>query len=131
MTPPGEIKLYVDKADEALAQSQANLKLDYYDVAISRAYYAMFYAATALLRSQKVTPKKHSGVHQAFAQYFVKPGLIEPEYSRMLGNAFRLRQDSDYEVLTRPSRPLAQDVLDDAARFVERTKLYLQEQGLS
>jgi uncharacterized protein (UPF0332 family) len=130
MTSPAEIRLYLEKAFETLAQSQANLNLDYYDVAISRAYYAMFYAATALLRSQDVTPKKHSGVHRAFAQHFVQSGLIEPDYSRMLGNAFRLRQDSDYEVTTSLDQALAEDVLRDAKRFVERAQTYLQDGGL-
>ncbi len=48
----------------------------------------------------------------------------------MLGNAFRLRQDSDYEVTTSPDQALAEDVLRDAKRFVERAQTYLQDGGL-
>jgi uncharacterized protein (UPF0332 family) len=55
----------------------------------------MFYAAIALLVSAGISRGKHSGVHSAFGQYFVKRGLIEPEYGRMLVNAFSLRVDSD------------------------------------
>ena len=72
-----EATLYLKRAKLALAQSRDNLDLDYYDVAISRAYYAMFYSATALLLTKGISRSKHSGVYSAFGQHFVKPGLIE------------------------------------------------------
>ena len=129
MTSPPEIKLYMDRARAALQQSSDNLGLGHYDVATSRAYYAMFYATTALLLSQGISRSKHSGVHSAFGQYFVKPGLIEPQYSRMLINAFRLRLDSDYEVSPPLNKVLTEDNLHDAEQFVERAETYLQQEG--
>jgi len=97
MSPQTEIELYLERGREGLQQAGDNLQLDYYDVAISRAYYAMFYAASALLTSQGISRAKHSGVHSAFGQYFVKPGLIEPQYSRMLVNAFNWNSDIGVE----------------------------------
>jgi uncharacterized protein (UPF0332 family) len=129
MTSSSEIKLYLDRARVALQQSRDNLDLTHYDVATSRAYYAMFYAATALLLSQGISCSKHSSVHSAFAQYFVKPGLIEPQYSRMLGNAFNVRLDSDYNVETLPDLALAKNVIRDTEQFVDRAVVYLQEEG--
>ncbi len=129
MTSPTQIELYMDQAWAALQQSRDNLGLGHYNVTISRAYYAMFYAATALLASQGISRSKHSGVHSAFGQYFVKPGLIEPEYSRMLANTFRLRLDSDYEVSLTPNKTSAQDTLRYAEQFVERAVTYLQQEG--
>jgi uncharacterized protein (UPF0332 family) len=78
-----EAKLYLDRANLALQQASDNLDLGYYDVATSRAYYAMFYATSALLVSKGISRSKHTGVHSAFGEYFVKPGLIELQYSRM------------------------------------------------
>jgi len=89
----------------------------------------MFYAASALLASKGISRSKHSGVHSAFAQYFVKPGLIEPEYSRMLANAFNVRVDSNYEVKPSIDRTLAEDILRDARQFVKRATAYLQQEG--
>lgn len=129
MASQAEIKLYIERARMALQQSSDNLDLGYYDVATSRAYYAMFYAATALLASQGISRSKHSGVHSAFGQHFVKPGLIEPSYSRMLSNAFNVRLDSDYDVDSSPDLVLAKNVLGDAEQFVERAVAYLQEEG--
>ncbi len=72
---------------------------------------------------------KHAGVHSTFGLHFVRSGLIEPEYGRMLVNAFNLRVDSDYEVLLSVSKDLAEDVLRDAERFVERSATYLRQEG--
>jgi len=126
----GVIELYLARARTALQQARDNLKLDYYDIVISRAYYAMFYAATALLNSKDISRSKHSGVYSAFGQYFVKPGLIEPQYSRMLVNAFNMRLDSDYEIKPSLSRALAEDILHDAEQFVARATAYLQQEEI-
>lgn len=129
MTQQTEIQLYLDRAHQALQQAQDNLGLGHYGVAISRAYYAMFYAATALLVSKGISRSRHSGVHSAFGQYFVKPGLIEPRYSRMLVNAFNVRLDSDYEVKPSLDRAMAEDMLRDAKQFVQRAETHLQQEG--
>ena len=90
----------------------------------------MFYSATALLLTKGISRSKHSGVHSAFGQTFVKPGIVEPEYGRMLVNVFNVRLDSDYEVAPSLSRELAEDVLRDAERFVERAASYLRDKGI-
>jgi len=73
---------------------------------------------------------KHSGVLSAFGEHFVKTGLIEPEYAKMLGNAFDSRLDSDYDIMFLVECKLAEDVLRDAQRFVERAADYLAQVGL-
>lgn len=129
MAQETEIELYLKRADHALQQARDNLNLGHHDVATSRAYYAMLYAATALLASKGISQSKHSGVHSAFGQYFVKPGLVESQYSRMLVNAFNVRLDSDYEVEPSIERPLAEDILRDARQFVKMAAAYLQQEG--
>jgi len=129
MTQLQEVKLYVERAHNALKQAEDNLGLGHYDVATSRAYYAMFYAASALLASQGISRSKHSWVHSALGQFFVKPGLIEPEYGRMLINAFNVRLDSDYEVKPSLSKGLTEDILRDAGQFTDRATTYLKQEG--
>ena len=123
------VQLYLKKAHQALIEAQDNLELGHYEVTISRAYYAMFYAASGLLASRGISRSKHSGVHSAFGQYFVKPGLIEPDYNRMLITAFNARLDSDYEVQSLLGQVAAQDTLADAERFVERIETFLRQEG--
>lgn len=63
---------------------------------INRAYYAMFYAALALLLFSGRGATKHSGVIALFDEHFVKAGVFPAEMSRWLHRAFDLRQLADY-----------------------------------
>lgn len=124
-----QIQPYLERAHQDLEAAANNLKQGFYNVAVSRAYYAMFYAASALLASKGIARSKHSGVHAAFGEYFIKTGLIEAEYAKVLGHAFDSRLDTDYDIMFTTSRTLAKEVLHDAQRFVERAKTYLREAG--
>ena len=89
----------------------------------------MFYATSAPLASKGIARSKHSGVHAAFGKHFVKAGLIETEYAKMLGHAFDSRLDSDYDILSTAERTQAEELLHDARRFVHRTEQYLRQAG--
>jgi len=62
-----------------------------------------------------------------FRQHFIKPGLIEAEYSDIYGNAFDTRLDSDYDMTATMDKDIAKDTLTDARRFVARAEGYLRE----
>lgn len=79
----GEVELYMGQAAEMLKVAEHNLAQEFYSTAINRAYYAVFYAANALLSTRQLSKSKHSGVIAAFRQHFVKSGQIEPKYSRI------------------------------------------------
>lgn len=61
-----EIKLYLEAAHESLAAAKLNLENDFYSVAANQIYYAVFYAATALLKTKSLSFSKHSAVLSAF-----------------------------------------------------------------
>lgn len=133
MPQPNEqlIKSYMQAAQDALEGAQYNLDGGYFGIAASRAYYAFFYAASALLLSRDLTRSKHSGVLSAFRQYFVKPGLIEAELSDAYGEAFDVRLITDYEMVGTADEAQAREVLNNARRFVARIAHYLAEAGYS
>lgn len=47
----------------------------------------------------------------------------------MLANALDSRIDSDYDVLYQTEQALAEEVLEDARRFVDRAEQYLHQAG--
>ena len=63
---------FFEKARRALATAQINLNHGDVEAAISRAYYAAFYAAMAALLSVGEAPKTHSGTLQRFRLHFIK-----------------------------------------------------------
>jgi len=98
--------------------------------AVNRAYYAIFYAANALLATKGLERSKHSGVIAAFRQHFVKTGLIETEYSRFYGAAMDDRHEGDYEVESVLDYDKAERDLGWAERFIVRIEAALYEMGM-
>lgn len=66
---------------------------------VNRAYYAMFYAALALLQQIGKVPSKHTGVISLFDTEFVVKGIFPKELSKDFHKAFELRQMFDYRGL--------------------------------
>lgn len=122
--PSEEIRLYLENAKRDLKAAQSNLELGYFHITVSRAYYAMFYAASALLASKDIYRSKHAGVVSAFGENLVKPGLIEKEYGKAFSNAFNSRLISDYDMITSTEKASAEFILDNANRFVKRAEKY-------
>ena len=92
---------------------------------INRAYYAMFYAALALLQKAGKIPSKHAGAIGLFDTEFVAKGAFPRELSRDFHKVFELRQASDYRVLRSPTREQAEEAWQRATRFVRAVKEHL------
>jgi uncharacterized protein (UPF0332 family) len=123
------VVVYPHGAREALGGATYNLEGGFYGIAVNRAYYAFFYAATALLLTLDITRSKHSGVLAAFRQHFVKPGEFAAQASRDYGEAFELRNMADYEMLGEAGEAQARATVERAQRFLERCEAYLAERG--
>ncbi len=123
------IRQLMELAEQALNTAQITVNANDYRAAVNRAYYAVFYAASAMLFTQGVERRKHSGVLSAFREHFVKPGLIEAEYSSVYGESLVIREDADYAVEIPIDFDMANAALRQARRFVERMTAYLVEKG--
>jgi uncharacterized protein (UPF0332 family) len=84
------------KANRSLSAARLLLDHEYFPEAVSRAYYAMFYAATALLHSEGIAVTKHSAVIAQMGRHFAKTGKIDPKLHRALIDVFDERQTADY-----------------------------------
>ena len=123
------VKTYLDAANEALAGGQFNFDGGYYAIAVNRAYYAVFYAANALLATKGLARGKHSGTISAFRQSFVTPDLIEPEYSAIYGSLMDDRHISDYDMDTSIEPERAASDVEGARKFAARIETYLRQEG--
>lgn len=123
-----EVALYIENAEESLSVAQLNLDNDFYAAAINRAYYAIFYAANALLATRKLARSKHSGVIAAFRQSFIKSGLLSSELSEIYGQVMDDRHEGDYEIITATSKEDAEVDLQQASYFVTEVKAWLRRE---
>ncbi len=85
--------------------------------AISRAYYAAFYAAEQALGSLGESRSKHSGVVAGFGRQVVREGGGEERVGRILRSLFEQRNDADYGE-AEVSRRDAELAIGDAEHFV-------------
>ena len=88
--------------------------------AISRAYYAMFDAARAMLETidpDLLIAKTHASIFRRFAENYVHKLNGEREQVRALRRAFKSRNETEYET-ARPSIELAREALRDMDQFL-------------
>ncbi len=121
--------IYFEGAHEALRNAHYNLDGGFFGPAVSRAYYAFFYAATALLLTLDLARSKHSGVMSAFREQFVKPGIFPTQDSDAYGKAFELRNVTDYEMVGKADEAQARIAVENAHQFVGRCETYLIGKG--
>lgn len=94
---------------------------------VSRSYYAIFQAASALLATEQLESRKHSGVIALFNRHFVKTDRVDKQLGVVLKDARRNREMADYSDLAEFSREDAEGQLRDAEMFVEKVAALLGE----
>ena len=117
-------------AAETLEATEYLLKGGYYNDAVSRAYYSMFYAARALLASRDLHPKGHKGLILQFGLEFVKKGFIEDTYGRALSHAKERRETVDYNIEAAMTPEEAAIIVSDARDFLDRIGRAFDEMAL-
>ena len=115
----------LDKSQRSIRAAEQLLASHDAEFAASRAYYAMFYIAEALLNEKDLRFKKHGGVHGAFGESFVKTGIFEDKFHRWLLEAFDLRITSDYGVDALITDEDVAKLLDHARQFLDAARRYL------
>jgi len=118
------------RAYEDIADARRALDGGSYRLALNRAYYAVFHLATATLALLGQERHRHSGVESAFHEYLVKPGLIEPEYGRIYGEAREWRERADYRFGVVFDKKIAQRIVNEAEQLLARLEQFLRERGL-
>lgn len=93
---PDEIEPIMAKAQQSIGAAETLLKDQRPEFAVSRAYYAMFYIAEALLLKKGLAFSKHSAVIAAYGEHFAKSGVLDPSFHQHLIEAFDKRQIGDY-----------------------------------
>ena len=120
---------YLAWAHQALRTARLTLEHEDYITTVNRAYYAIFYAANALLTIRGLERSRHSGVIAAFRQHFVKTGIIGAEYSEFYGVTMEDRHSGDYGLVALSPEVAVRD-LERAERFVTHIGQLLQEMGI-
>lgn len=117
-----ETAAYLERADSSLQAARSLVWSGYSDYAAARAYYAAYYAATALLLQAGFAFSKHSGVIAAIHQRFVKVGRLDAKHGRNLNWLFGLRTTGDYGGAKHVSPQEAETAIEAAQEFLEAVR---------
>ncbi len=108
----------ISKAQESLNAAKLLKANNYFDYAVSRAYYAMFYIAEAFLEGENQQFSSHAAVISAFGRDFANLGKVPQDFHRILIDAQTLRQISDYGKFQSISEQQAHQQIINAERFI-------------
>ena len=115
----------LEKAERSIRNAEKTMTDGDLDFAASRAYYAMFYVADALLGEKEMHFSKHGGVHGAFAQHYVKTGEFDAKFQRWLVSAFNQRMLGDYGTTPEFYEEDVQEIIEHAREFLKAAHTYL------
>jgi len=118
-------RTWLELAEIKIGHARQIFDIGLFDDAISRAYYAMFYAAKAALLSKGVDLRRHSASIAKFRELFVITGQVDAEYLRYLGQAQSARERSDYAPFVPVGREGALEILQAAEAFIAKVKSLL------
>jgi uncharacterized protein (UPF0332 family) len=124
LTP--EVEAYLAKAHHALEVAWKLQTGGELADAAGKAYYAMFYAAQALLRAHRIEVVKHSAVASMLGRHFAKTGDLDPKFHRMFLNARRVREVADYSLFEEVIESTANLTLEESQAFVSEIERLLQ-----
>lgn len=101
------------------------MRSQFFEIAVSRGYYAVFYIARALLLEIGKTSSSHREVQSAFGRLFAKTAKLDPKFHQYLLGDFRKRQIANYQHSTTVSEADAIEVVNHAEEFLAAAKSYL------
>jgi len=123
------IKYSLEKARDAIKETQFTLDNGFLNMAESRLYYAMFYAVMALGYSEDFVTSKHAQLLGWFNKEFIhKRGIFKSELFKLYQNAYENRRKSDYEISYKPVKEKIEDNLKRAVAFIDEIESYIKSQ---
>ncbi len=117
-----EVQANLDRAEKSLEAARELIPGGYFDFAASRAYYAAFYGATAVLLNEGIELSKHSAVIASIHQKFIKTGRLDKEQGKILNWLFELRSVGDYGGITHVTREEVEQAIQAAEKFIAAIK---------
>lgn len=122
-----EVGALLEKARRSQKAATRLLKDSDVDFAASRAYYAMFYIAEALLLARGLSFSTHAAVIANFGKEFAKSGVLNAKFHKYLIDAQDRRNVGDYSIRYAVSKEQAEEMLGWVREFLQAAEKYLAQ----
>ena len=126
VTPLSFARYRLERAKEDLKAAELLYKNDSFLAANNRAYYAIFRAIRAVLALERVDFKRHKDVIGYFNHHYVKTEIFPKIISKKIGQASKVREDSDYDDEYIPNAEKTKIQIDTASEVIELVEKYIE-----
>ena len=113
------IKYRIDRANETIKESELLASDGYYNAAVSRLYYACYYATLALMLKHKLHSKTHTGIKTLLNQHFVATGILPMNIGKTFSQLFNKRQTSDYDDFVLCDKEMTDELTIKAKEYID------------
>ena len=120
------IELRLEKARNCLKTAKTLLDAEAYADSANRSYYAIFHAMNAILFTKGFSSKTHSGCIAEFRKNYIKTGIFPSTYSDIIGDAFTVRNKSDYDIYYIVVKAEVVQQLENAKAFLSSVESYMK-----
>lgn len=128
MNPAGDlsvIKAILFKSHEKLETAQIDFDNGRYNDSVSRSYYAVFHAISAVLLSKGLHFSSHAQTIGAFNKEFIRTKQFPAVFASMIRKLFKERQMGDYDFESYINVNVARTDLEEAGKIVNTSEEYL------
>ena len=119
----------LSRSHNALEEVDYLVKGEYYSSAVSRLYYACYYAAVALLIANKIEAQTHAGVKTMLSYHFVKTNKLESRHAKTFFELFDLRHSNDYDDFYLCDKETLEAMLPLAKEFIAAVESMINAMG--
>ncbi len=98
-----------------------------YRAAVNRIYYGIFYSLSALATRYGFDTSKHGRLIGWFNKEFIKTGIFDQSFGKILRDAFELRNQGDYDAYIEFNSPEVRIWLKEMKKFIESIEAHLSD----
>lgn len=122
-----EVGELLNKARRSIKTAERIFKDGEVDFAGSRAYYALFYVAEALLLERGLAFSSHSAVIANFGREFAKTQTLNPKFHNYLIKAQDRRNIGDYAIGNHLTEDEVREMLNWGKEFLKSAEAFLSQ----
>jgi len=115
----------IEQAENTIQEIPLLIENKLYKTAVNRIYYGMFYALLALALKHNFKTSKHRQLIGWFNKQFIKTGIIDTKYGKIINAAFENRSDSDYGLFVEFTDVEVQEMYKEMQEFINESKKHI------
>lgn len=112
------IRYKIEKAHTVFTEAKEVASLKRWNLTGNRLYYSVYHICSALLLSNGVISKSHSGTIHLFGEKFIRSGVLPKEYGKLITRLFELRLSGDYDDLFNATEDIIMPLFPQVEHFI-------------